>query len=280
MALTSEAIESVLETVVRLGGSDFRDYRPETIRRGIEARLAARTEVTVTDYARTLEQDQDELRLLLEALVVPWSSFFRDPLVFSALEDEVLPRLALEHLERRPLRAWCVGTATGEEAWSLAMLLGTMGALPAAPSWELLASDLDERTLRVATLGRYPGDSLNHIPPRHRHFLEVDVTGETARVAPGLRRRVHFARHDMLGARLAPAAAIVASFDLVMVRNVLIYFDRRLQEKALARVAATLEPGGVLVLGQVENLPQGLRERFESYPGLDPDLRIFRARAG
>ena len=277
MPLSADAIEPVLAAVEQQRGIDFRDYRPDTILRGISARMSFHAEADVAGYLRTLEQDQDEMGRLLETLVVPWSSFFRDPRVFAALDEVVLPRLAFHHLERRPLRAWCVGTGTGEEVWSLAMLLAAMAARPAGPAWELLASDLDQRSLDRAEQARYTRESAAAVPePHHRRSLLPD--GQELVVEPGLRQRVRFAQHDLLGPRLCPALAIIASFDLVLARNVLIYFDRRLQEKALDRLAATLEPGGALVLGQVETLPPALQDRFEPFPGSDPDLRIFAAR--
>jgi chemotaxis methyl-accepting protein methylase len=282
--LPAEAVEPVLAAVARLRGVDFRDYRRETIVRGIVARLQSRPELggqsgepvdLCQAYTRVLESDEDELNRLLETLVIPCSSFFRNPAVFAALESEVLPRLAREHLERHPLRIWCVGVATGEEAWSLAMLLTSLCERPAGLEWQLLASDIDRRALRVAEHGRYPLASAAAVPDRFRRFLVQE--GEQVEVASALRDRVRFAQHDLLGVQLAPVDAVVASFDLVLCRNLLIYFDRRLQEKALERVAATLDADAVLVLGQVETLPERLQPRLAPYPGLDPDLRIFSA---
>ena len=267
----------MLGTVARMRGIDFRDYRRETIVRGITARMQAQQQASADAYANILDGNDGEVSSLLETLVIPCSSFFRNSPVFQALESQVLPRLALDHLELRPLRAWCVGIATGEEAWSLAMLLDSLSRRPGSPDWQLLASDLDRRSLRIAELGRYPQASVAPIPPelRRRYLTEH---GDGAEVDPELRRRVRFAHHDLLGAQLAPTESVVASFDLVLCRNVLIYFDRRLQEKALERMAATLEPGGALILGEVESLTDGMHARLLPYPGLDPDLRIFTAR--
>jgi chemotaxis methyl-accepting protein methylase len=269
-------LEAILAEVARRRGIDFRDYRRDSLQRGVRARMAEQGTTELDVYRRSLE-DEGEVTRLIEAMVVPWSRFFRDPAVFQALADQVLPALVLNHLERRPVRTWCVGAATGEEAWTMAMLLAEACDLPGGPSWELMATDIDRRTLAAAESGNYPVVSLDSVPERYgkRHLL---AEGGRVQVAPALRSRVRFAFHDLLGHTLAPPAAIVAAFDLVLVRNVLIYFDRRLQEKALARLAAVLPAGGALVLGEVETLPEPVASRFAPFPGLDPSLRIYELR--
>ena len=92
----------------------------------------------------------------------------------------------------------------------------------------------------------------------------------------GIRRRVLFAQHDLMGPRLAPAEAILASFQIVSFRNVLIYLNQRLRRKALERLGSVLKPEGVLVLGRVETLSPDLEGRFVPYPGTEPSLRIYR----
>lgn len=269
-------LQVLLGEVARRRGIDFRDYRPDSIQRGVRARLLERNQA-LTDYLRSIE-DEAEITRLIESMVVPWSRFFRDPPVFEALERQVLPALVLQHLERRPLRAWCVGAATGEEAWSAAMLLAESCDGPGGPGWQLFATDIDRRNLAFGEAGVFPSVSVESVPERYRRrHLQAQADG--FRVAPALRAGARFAYHDLLGPTLAPADAVVAAFDLVLIRNVLIYFDRRLQEKALSRLAAVLQPGGVLVLGEVETLPESIAARFDPYPGLDQTLRIFVAKA-
>jgi chemotaxis methyl-accepting protein methylase len=193
--------------------------------------------------------------------------------LWEAMAQVVLPALLDSH-RARELRSWCIGAATGEEAWTLAMLLGeACASATRRRAFALLASDLDRRTLEIARQGCYEREALAAVPDPYHGFLLNE--GERLSVAPHLRATVTFAYHDLLGRTLAPPEAVIASFELVLARNVLIYFDRRLQQKALERIAGTLEPGAALVLGSVETMPTALRPRFVPFAGVDPDLRVF-----
>jgi chemotaxis methyl-accepting protein methylase len=269
---------AVLEQVAQRHGVDLRDYRRDTLERGVQARMRLVGETDAGRYCAGLggRAGEEELGRLLEALVVPCTSFFRDPPVWEALAHTVLPAVIWRHIERRPLRAWCVGAASGEEAWSLAMLLADLCNRPVGPSWELYATDLDRRALAAAEAGEYPADSAAGVPAHLREDHLV-FDGDRVRMSPGLRPRVRFSYHDLFGTPLAPREAVIASFDLVMVRNVLIYFERRLQEQALRRLAAMLQPGGALVLGPVETLPGALSDQLRGFPGMAPELRIYQA---
>lgn len=268
-ATSNPDFEPLLAHVQAARGIDFRDYRRDAIARGITARMFAHGTQDPLDYLTSLQGDPREIGHLLAALVVPCTGFFRDRAVFTALATSVLPALFRQRAGPCPLRAWCIGTATGEEAWSLAMLLADAHA----GRFSLLASDLDRRALGVAEAGTYPGDVAVPEPYRSR-YCQVGADGLT--IAPRLRAGVRFAYHDLMGPTLAPAEAVIASFDLVVVRNVLIYFDRRLQQKALERITATLEPGSVLVMGPVESMPASLSDRFVAFPAVAPTTRIYR----
>jgi two-component system CheB/CheR fusion protein len=268
-------LDGVLSVLAGRRGVDLRDYRVESLARGLEGRLAALSLGGLDEYGRRLEEDPTEMDQLLRALLVPFTGFFRDVEVFEALRLAVIPRLAALLDPSLPLRAWAAGVATGEEAWSLAMLLADGCA--SGPPWrfEVIGTDLDAQALAAAEQGRYPEESLATIPsPFARRFVEQGA------ISPALRPAVRFATHDLVGRVLAPREAIVASFSLVLARNVLIYFDRRLQLKALDRLAAVIEPGGALVLGDAETLPAALADRFVPFPGVAARLRVYQRRAG
>jgi chemotaxis methyl-accepting protein methylase len=266
-------IADILDLAAERRGIDFRDYRSHALRRGIGSRLIATGCTDPAAYCRYIDRHPDELARLVEALVVPVTAFFRDSAVFRALAEQALPALIGLLSGDRPLRAWCIGVSTGEEAWSIAMLLGAACASAGLP-FDVLATDIDENALAIADRGRYASQALAAVPEklRLRYFLP---DGDSQCVNDELRSHVRFAMHDVMGRRLAPPEAIVASFNLVMIRNVLIYFDRRLQDKAFDRLASAVEPGGLLVLGPVETLPSQTSHFFRPLPGIDPKLRIF-----
>jgi two-component system CheB/CheR fusion protein len=273
--LDESTLAELFKLVSDRRGVDFRDHRRQTIMNGVTRRMLATGADDLGVYRHRLAEDPMEIDNLVECLVIPVSSFFRDRKVFGALETFVLP----EQLKRAadiggPYRIWDVGVAAGEEAWSLAMLLAA-GHLPGlAEGRRLLATDIDARSLAFAKRGRYPHHVLEDIPQPYRNRF-FDRDGDEIVVKSEIREFVSFAQHDVVGHSLAPPEAILASFEMVVLRNVLIHFDRRLQSKALDRVRAVLRPGGVLVLGAIEILPKDMAALFRPYPGIEPNLRIF-----
>jgi chemotaxis methyl-accepting protein methylase len=210
--------------------------------------------------------------------MVPATELFRDRDVFAVLAAAVVPDL-LRRLGRGPLRAWAVGVATGEEAWSLAMLLAAACA-DRGVDFDLVASDLDATALDTAQQGRFRAAACEAVPQDLRARFLADDGGGMVRVADELRAHVHFAEHDLMGRTVAPREAVIASFHVIALRNVLIYFDRRLQGKAVERLRGVLEPGGALVLGLAETLPDAVGADFAPYPGVPSRLRIFTRRSG
>lgn len=269
-------MELVLAELAEAGGVDFRDYAPDPVARGIETRMRAMGAETATEYARRLRERDDEAQRLIDAMLVTVSAFFRDPEVFEALAQRVVPLLARGLRSGEPLRAWVAGAANGEEAWSVAAVLAR--ALDGSGSFRVVASDVAPSCVDAGRRGRYPAAVAlgGRAGALAGDLLRLE--GDEIVVADALRERVRFERHDLLGHSIAPKQAVVASFQLVTLRNVLIYFDQRLQRKALERVFSALEPGGALVLGVVET-PLGIAG-LEPFPGAAPRLRIYRKSGG
>ena len=274
-AMLDEHVDDILDLVAKQRGIDFREYRRETLQRRARWRAQAAGCADLAAYREVLDRSRDEIDRLVEALVVPVTGFFRDGWAFRELAARVLPQLA----RRKPLlRAWVAGAATGEEAYTLAMLLAEASARDAGGGFEVIASDIDRGSLEIARAGAYPRPALSGVPPEMRaRYFRPD--GEGVRVADAIRGRVQFAEHDLVGARLAPREAIVASFDVVLCRNVLLYFDQPLRAKVVARLAAVLEPGGALMVGGFEALPSGAEQAFEPYPGVAAGAGIHARRA-
>lgn len=211
---------------------------------------------------RLRQADSAVLRdALVEAITTRETSFFRDRHVFDAFRREALPaalgRQAGERGRAPALRAWCAGVSTGQEAYSLAMLLHGYAARPGA-AWSVLASDISASALEIARRAAYRlADLRRGLTPAevHRHF---EPWGALWRVRPPIRKQVEFRRTNLI----QPFQGL-GSFDAIFCRNVLIYFDERARRAICHQFASMLPPGGWLVLGAAENL-YGISNAFES----------------
>jgi chemotaxis methyl-accepting protein methylase len=268
-------LDAILVLLEARRGVHFGDYRRDVIERRVAARVEATRSRDLDGYLARLEEDAAEADALFAAIALQVTGFFREPAGLEALAAAVVGRVAPSAPPGAPLRVWVAGCATGEEAWSVAMVLaealeGSGGA------FELVATDLDARAVAEAARGAYPVAAVAAVPPalRSRH-LELDGHG-AARIAPGLRARARFAQHDLVGRRLAPKEAIVASFDVVVCRNVLLYFSAPLRARAVERLAVVTRPGGALLLGAAESLADGGRPAFDAAPS---GARIYFRRA-
>ena len=268
-------LEAVLEELWRVRGLDLSNYRRATL----EHRLAAwMVRLRLQDPGECLERlrsDPSECDRLIEAIMIKVSSCFRDPLVFELLAHRVLP-LIMERGRRqhtRQIRVWSAGCAAGEEAYSVAILLA-LAVEDADFPWlpYICATDVSPRALAAAQTGRYCRESLKttQLGVLDRFFRPA---AEGFEVIPEIRRMVHFSRDDLTSRQsLAPADSVFGSFDLVLCRNVLIYFSLELQKKVLEKLCRALNPGGVLVIGTSESLPREMESRLTA---IDRPHRIF-----
>lgn len=201
---------------------------------------AARRGSDLAGYAWLLDGDEGELSALAEALRVGETRFFRHRAHIEALRRTVIPGRARTSAR---LRAWSAGCSTGEEAWTLAMLLGEQ-----CDDFEVQATDLSLPALEAARAGRYRSATLEHVPAALRQRWFVDEPGGSARVAEALRSRVRFEQRNLL-ARPYPRGC-----DVILCRNVLIYFAAPHRDEVVVRLADSLLPGGYLFLGYSETL--------------------------
>ena len=241
------ALPTLLDQVRARTGIDFSSYKSPTILRRLQRRLAMTQMATLEAYLQYLAEHPDEYALLTASILINVTEFFRDPEVFAVLRHEILPGLiAQARAQDHPLRFWSAGCSTGEEAYSLAILLAeVLGDVGEPVPVRIFATDVDADAIAFARRGLYPPTALAALPAEviTRAFLPME--GGYA-VAPAIRDLVTFGQHD-LGAR-APFPQI----DLVLCRNVLIYFDVALQRRALQLFAFALRDGGYLALGKAE----------------------------
>ncbi len=246
---TEDVLREVLEHVGRQARIDFRPYKTSTILRRISRRMAVTHNRTIRDYADYLRIHPGEVGELVKAFLINVTQFFRDAEAFAFLKSEILPRLVARAHERdRVLRFWTAGCATGEEPYSLAMLLiDILGAELSQWSVKIFATDLDEAAINFARRGLYSENLLKSIPNEYqnRFFERVD---HGYRISKTLRQMVIFGQQDL--SRSAPFPRI----DLVLCRNVLIYFTPELQDYVLNQFAFSLCPNGYLFLGKAETV--------------------------
>jgi chemotaxis protein methyltransferase CheR len=264
-------LELLLEGVFRTYHHDFRHYVRSSLRRRVEeARVALRLP-TITRLLDAILHDPAMFAKFLGHMTIQVSDFFRDPSYWRSLQVHVLP-----HLETYPfLRVWIAGCGAGEEAYSMAILLSEAGLLERS---QIYATDIASASLEEAARGLYALDrvrsfSSNYLQAGGRASLS-DYYGTTrshAAFAPELRRRILFSDHS-----LATDSAF-AEVQLVSCRNVLIYFDRALQDRAVSMFAESLCPRGFLGLGRKESL--ALSVHVNQFDTVVADDRIYRKRA-
>lgn len=245
---------------------DFGHYKIATISRRIERRLMLSGLENVSQYAARLRSHPEELDTLYKDLLIGVTGFFRDREVFERLELDVIPALLEKARDAGEMRAWVVGTATGEEAYSLAILLHEANERLENPvRIKLFASDVHHESLEYASRGIYQAESLSGLTADRRdRYFEEKIDGYHA--SPDLRKMVVFVPHNAI------TNAPFTNLDLITCRNVFIYFSPDTQKKVLSLFHFGLKTGGVLCLGSSETLGE-LSNEFE---GIDERCRIFR----
>jgi chemotaxis protein methyltransferase CheR len=251
--------EAALHTVLRRAGIEYNHYKLKCIQRRLAMRMRARGVVTYDDYARLLDLDGSEARLLEKALTINVSRFFRNRHTFETIAELVIPEL-WERQQSAPIQVWSAGCAGGEEAYSLAALFHRHAAMRGEPWLErvrITGTDVDEASLRAAERAVYQEAALAEAPPelRERYF---ERRGPEVVVAPELRPLVRFEQRDLI---LDPDPP--ERFDLILCRNVIIYFEQQAQHALLQRFHRCSRPNAFLVLGRVEAILGPSRRWFQ-----------------
>lgn len=235
-----------VRSVHRLTGVDLAAYKPEQMRRRLTALAARHGAASLSAFAELMQRDPAALQAFKNFFTINVSEFLRDPARWDDLARVVLPRL-YEEGGRRPLRVWSAGCAGGAEPYSLAMLLEELA--PAQPH-RILATDIDEAILARAMRGSgYQEAEVRNVSPARRARFFTRAADGTYAVVPSLRTRVTFRRQDLL--REIPGQG----WDLIVCRNVVIYFTEEAKRALYARLAEALRPGGALFVGGTEVVP-------------------------
>ncbi|MBZ9986841.1 PAS domain-containing protein [Mesorhizobium sp. BH1-1-5] len=251
-------------------GHDFSGYKDNTILRRIQRRMQVLQIDDPTFFYKRLRDEPQQVDLLFQDLLIGVTNFFRDEHAFNVLERLVIPRLFEGRKPDETIRVWVPGCATGEEAYSIAVLLKENAPRGAAsPNLQIFATDIDERALEVARAGRYPATIATDITPKRlREFFSRE--DGTYRVSAELREVCLFSAHNVL--RDPPFSRL----DLIACRNLLIYMGPELQEKIVPIFHYALRDNGYLFLGSSENVTRHAR----LFSTVDKMSRIFQKRGG
>lgn len=253
-------------------GHDFSQYKRTTLARRVERRMTILQIERAEDYLRYVQQDKDEAEVLFKDLLIGVTNFFRDPEAFEALEKLTLPKLFTGKSEEETLRTWVCGCSTGEEAYSIAILLQEALEQSASPiRVQIFATDVDKEAIEHARAGVYPASITSDISQqRLAHFFE-QLPGEGGyQIKKSIRDLIVFSEQDLI--KDPPFSKL----DLLCCRNLLIYLSGTMQKRIIPLFHYSLRPGGLLFLGISESIGEGL----DLFAALDRRAKIFERQGG
>jgi two-component system, chemotaxis family, CheB/CheR fusion protein len=263
-------LSTLFQLLRAASGVDFTHYKLPTIKRRLQRRMLLHRMSSLPDYLRLLSQDPAEVKNLYRDILIHVTRFFRDPDSFVALKNAVFPRLVEEAANKRPIRIWVPGCATGEEAYSVAIaLLEHLGDRAASVPVQVFATDVSEEAVEKARAGVYAESITADVSSDRLRRFFTRIDGQY-RISKLVRDSCIFARQDLT--RDPPFSKL----DLILCRNVLIYLGPRLQRRLMGVFHYALKPSGFLMLGATETIGQ----HSELFGLADKKHRIYTKRAG
>lgn len=247
---------------------DFSTYKQNTIIRRLEKRISINRFVKVIDYVSYLAATTKEINALFNDLLIGVTRFFRDEKAFEVLADSILPSVIEKHTDKSEIRVWVPGCSTGEEAYTIAILIKDyMLKNSILNDVKIFATDIDEDSLNYAGTGFYPSNISADVPPKYlaKYFIRHD---NGYQINDNIRRMIIFARHNVID------EPPFSKLNMVSCRNLLIYIDLETQQKILSTFHVCLKPDGILFLGSSESLGK-LADGFDI---LDSKSKIFKKR--
>jgi two-component system CheB/CheR fusion protein len=258
-------LEQLIEMIAAERGLDLRGYKTSTLDRRLRRRMSQLNIATTSEYMRRIREDEGETVELLNTVLINVTEFFRDPQAWDFLQNYILPKLLDSLGTGNTFRAWSVGCASGEEPYSLAITIADLlGPKLADYDIKIYATDVDDEALRFARRGEYPAEKVRRVRPEWRDRYFQGGSG-VKKVSREIRRMVIFGRSNLI------SDAPISHCNLVVCRNVLIYFDAQAQRQIFRRLHYALEPNGILFLGKAESKLTQSRQ----FRPIHPRWRIF-----
>jgi two-component system, chemotaxis family, CheB/CheR fusion protein len=260
-----QSYQKILQMLRSISGLDLRQYKPETIRRRIARRMLLLRIEQLSHYMRFLQIRNDELRTLQEDVLINVTRFFRDPQFWESLRVNVLPVMLQDRPPEKPIRIWCAGCSSGEEAYSLAILmLEYLSQHDLDTPVQVFGTDASDQSIEAARTAIYPETLVQDIQPERlrRYFVKVD---RGYQVSKRVRDACIFARQNL------SSDPPFSHIDILSCRNVMIYFNQPLQRQVMLTFHYALEPGGYILLGMSE----GLRDYGDIFNTVDRKNKIY-----
>lgn len=265
MHTNDEELKQLLQKVFEERGLDFRAYNKTMLRRRLARRLLAWKTESYREYARMLDTHPEEYKELFDSLTISVSHFFRNPLTFEFLYQVILPEMITYKEQSRDamIRVWSAGCAHGEEPYSVAILLAELlGERLKDYRVTIYATDIDTDALGMAKMGEYAEDSILEVK---KGFLNKYFHHRNGKYQIGadIKALVDFGFHDLTSEKaVVPSQSVFTNFDLILCRNVLIYFNRELQKRVNNNLQTVLNNKGYLILGEAETLTNDVPPGF------------------
>jgi len=258
-------LEDILKYLELQRGLDFSGYSTAMMNRRIQKRFQPTHSADMMEYQKYLEQNDSELDKLIDVLTINVSRFFRNTFDFEFIADYVLPSLIKNKIESNDLslRVWSAGCAAGEEPYTMAILIREIIEKENLKfNTTIIATDIDKKILKSAEEGVYSFESIKGVKYClvEKYFISK---GKYFELKSEIKEMVRFSEYDMLSKKsYVPPESIYGGFDIVLCRNLLIYFNSDFQKSIFEKLYRALSPGGHLILGEAEVLPEILKSNF------------------
>lgn len=264
--MKDQRLKDILLLLQEQRGFDFSGYRSTMLERRLQKRIYSTNSKNSEEYFTYLNQNSDEFDNLIDVFTINVSSFFRNPLMFEYLRKIVIPDIYSAKAKEGSvnLRIWSAGCSFGEEPYSLAILLNEFYEKEESSVESIIfATDIDKKALKQAAIGRYGFNSIKNIKyGLLQKYFTID--GAYFDIVSQIKKQVNFSLFDILNKNiLVPPDSIFGGFDLVLCRNVLIYFEVEYQKMIFHKLYKSLNPNGFLVLGEAEMPIEGFQHKFK-----------------
>ncbi|MBI1829080.1 MAG: protein-glutamate O-methyltransferase CheR [Thaumarchaeota archaeon] len=268
MSLEKQLVDPILNLIIKkfsLRGLDLQQYKTSFLKRRIDARIRVQGLDSYLQYVSLLDKDPSEYTALFKSISINVTSFFRDKEVFSTFSNEIIPKLLSEKSKSQTIRVWSAGCATGEEAYSLAILLYEKFVKSDLGAFKVYATDISAKAVETAKIGRYTSDSLKNVSNEFlAKYFHVHSNGEY-QVHQEIKNYVTFNVGDI-------AAFPITYLDVIFCRNILIYIEKETQYSILQKFHFSLKTSSYLVLGMDESIRGQQSHLFKS---ILPRQRIY-----